>query len=464
MKKQKRECFSSGVAVFFATLGSALGLGNMWKFPNVVGANGGGAFLFIYLIFVFLVGIPVMIGEFYIGRKTRKNAVGAFNALKSNPFWKIIGYMGIISSFLIMFFYSAVAGWVYAYVFKGIKGDFSILSTLGNLQASEASQSIFLQTIGAGEVGGFTPMIWQVIVLIIVSAILIAGVKKGIERITKTLLPVLFVLILICDIRALTLPGAKEGLNFLFNPDFSKVTTASIMTAMGLAFFKLSLGMGTMITYGSYFTDDNNLFKTPLKVAFSDVAVSLLAGIAIFPVVFSFGMQPEGAGLGLLFKTIPLIFLKLPFGNLLLVAFFFLTSIAATTAMISLAEVPVAYFTEEKNMDRKKAVLITAAITILVGLLTVHPKSILGTVVVAGKSFFDWFDFISSNILLPSGGLLIAIFVGYVVSKDDLKYELSNKNTINVDGTFNIYRLIIRYITPIFLIVVFLNSLGILKL
>ena len=206
------------------------------------------------------------------------------------------------------------------------------------------------------------------------------------------------------------------------------------------------------------------MFKTPLKVAFSDVAVSLLAGIAIFPVVFSFGMQPEGAGLGLLFKTIPLIFLKLPFGNLLLVAFFFLTSIAATTAMISLAEVPVAYFTEEKNMDRKKAVLITAAITILVGLLTVHPKSILGTTVVAGKGFFDWFDFISSNILLPSGGLLIAIFVGYVVSKDDLKYELSNKNTINVDGTFNIYRLIIRYITPIFLIVVFLNSLGILKL
>ena len=297
--KIPRETFSSGFAVFFATLGSAVGLGNIWKFPVLVGTNGGGAFVFTYLICVLLVGMPVMISEFYIGRKTRRNVIGAFDVLKAKPYWKSIGYMGIAAACLIMFFYSAVAGWVYSILcLKQLK---VILQGLQNMDATQAAASVgtqFSETIGTM----LPPIMWQAIVLIVVSAILIAGVKNGIERITKTLMPVLFILIILCDIRALTLPGAAAGLNFLFHVDFKAITPAVILSAMGLSFFKLSLGMGTMITYGSYFTEDNNLIATSAKVAFSDTLVSLLAGIAIFPVVFTYGMQPNG-GPGLLFQS-----------------------------------------------------------------------------------------------------------------------------------------------------------------
>ena len=288
--------------------------------------------------------------EFYIGRKSRKNAVGAFKELKAAKGWKTIGFMGVASAFLIMFFYSCVAGWVYSYVFKAIKGDFTGVT-------SATATTKFMSTL----VGPISPLVWQFIVLAVVSIILIAGVKNGIERITKTLMPVLFILIIICDVRALTLPGASQGLKFLFHVDFTQLTGPVILTALGLAFFKLSLGIGIMITYGSYFTHDNNMIATSAKVALSDSLVSILAGIAIFPAVFSFGMKPS-EGPGLLFMTIPLVFSKIPFGNVLLVAFFFLTAIAATTAMISMVQVPVAYFTEEKGMGRKKAVLLTTGI------------------------------------------------------------------------------------------------------
>lgn len=457
--KRKRETFSSGIAVFFATLGSAVGLGNIWKFPYLTGENGGGAFVFTYFLCILLVGMPVMVSEFCIGRKTRKNAVGAFNQLKAKPFWKSIGFMGVFSAFLIMFFYSNVAGWVYSYVFKSLKGDFSSLASQSMEQATSTVANQFDAAVG----GAASPFIWQAIVMIVVSTIIIAGVKNGIERITKTLLPVLFILIIICDIRALTLEGAGAGLKFLFRPDFSKLSAPVILAALGLAFFKLSLGMGTMITYGSYFTDKDNLIATSAKVALSDTVVSLLAGIAIFPVVFTFGMEPA-AGPGLLFKTIPLVFSKIPFGNVLLVAFFFLTSIAATTAMLSLVEVPVAYFIEEKNMSRNKAVLLTSGIMLLVGVLTVHPKSIFGSVVIAGKGFFDLFDYISSNIFMPIGGLLIAIFVGYIVNRDDLTNELSNHGKLNNKSLIRLFLNILRYVTPALLIIVFLNCIGVINL
>lgn len=341
MENKKRETFSSGLAVFFATLGSAIGLGNIWRFPYITGMNGGGGFLFIYILCILLVGIPIMISEFYIGRKTRSNAVGAFSKLNKSNF-KFIGLMGVLSAFLIMFFYSEVAGWVYSYVFKSLTGTFKNVST-------DKAKEIFDYT--AGSLG--YAFLWQVIVLIIVSAILIMGVKNGIEKVTKTLMPLLFILIIICDIRALTLSNSMEGIKFLFKIDFSKITKASILWALGLAFFKLSIGMGTMITYGSYFTEDNDMPSTAFKVAFSDLLVSLLAGVAIFPAVFTFNMEPT-AGPGLLFQTLPMVFSKMPLGNVLLTIFFLLTSFAATTAMLSLVEVPVAYFSEELKMDRKK--------------------------------------------------------------------------------------------------------------
>jgi len=454
----RRETFSSGLAVFFATLGSAVGLGNIWKFPYMVGENGGGAFVLIYLICIVLVGMPVMISEFFIGRNTRKNAVGAFEALKAKPFWKSIGYMGVLSALFIMFFYSSVAGWVYSYVFKALKGDFLTLASMSMEDAALNASSQFDAAVG----GSISPFVWQIIAVVVVSVILIAGVKNGIERITKTLLPLLFVLVIICCVRALTLEGAKQGLSFLFLPDFSKLSASAVLSALGLSFFKLSLGMGTMITYGSYFTNDNNLFGTSARVALSDTLVSLLAGIAIFPVVFTFGMEP-GMGPGLLFKTIPLVFSKIPFGNILLVAFFILTSIAATTAMLSLVEVPVAFFIEEKNMSRNKAVLLTSGLILVIGLITVHPKSVFGSVVIAGKGFFDLFDYLSSNIMLPVGGLLISIFVGYSADKAVLSYELSNAKTLNNDGMIKFYINILKYLTPALLLIVFLNSIGVIS-
>ncbi len=450
-----REKFSSGLAVFFATLGSAVGLGNIWKFPYLTGQYGGGAFLLVYLACIVCVGLPVMYSEFVIGRRTRLNAVGALKKLAPGTPWKHIGTMGVAASYLIMFFYSCVAGWVYYYLFKAVRGDFAAV-TMADAKAQ----------FGAVVVSPVTPVLWQFVVLAVVAAILIMGVKNGIERITKTLMPLLFLLILACDLRALTLPGAADGVRFLFAADFGKLSAAAVLTALGLAFFKLSLGMGCMITYGSYFTDDNNLFGTGLKVALSDTLVSLLAGLAIFPTVFAFGLEP-GAGPGLLFMTIPLVFSQMPFGGLLLVAFFFLAAIAATTAMLSLVEVPVAYLAEERGIRRPVAVLINAALIFAVGILaalSADKAGPLGGITLMGRGFFDWFDYLSSNILLPLGGLLMVIFMSYVLPRRDIARELTNDGALAAGRLVAFYFFAIRYITPALLIVIFLNSVGVIKL
>ncbi|MGI6066953.1 MAG: sodium-dependent transporter [Bacillota bacterium] len=450
--KVGREKFTTGLAVFFATLGSALGLGNIWKFPFLIGEHGGGAFLFIYLLSVIFVGIPVMICEFYIGRKSRKNAVGAFKKIEAHPAWKIIGYLGVLSAYLVMFFYSCVAGWVYCYVYKALNGDFAMI----NARSVEVE---FAKAV----VGPVSPLFWQLVVLAVVSVILICGVKKGIERVTKILLPVLFVLIIICDIQALALPGAFEGLRFLFQIDFAQITPTVVLMALGLAFFKLSLGMGTMITYASYFTEDTNMIKTSVRVALSDTMVSLLAGIAIFPTVFSFGIE-TGAGPGLLFLTIPLVFSQIPLGNILLVAFFFLTSIAATTAMISIVEVLVAYLSEEKGMSRTKSVIFNSTLIMLMGILatlSADRASALGDVHIFGQTFFRLFDFTSSNILLPIGGLLTVIFVGWFVAKEEFRRELSNQGALSMDRLIDFFLFLIKYVVPILLLIVFFNSIGI---
>ena len=462
----KREGFSSGLAVFFATLGSAVGLGNIWKFPYLTGANGGGAFLLIYFICIVCVGVPVMVSEFYIGRRTRKNAVGSFKVLTGNPGtpWKGIGLMGVAAAYLIMFFYSDVAGWVYFYCFKAFTGQLAGIT-------KDAVGPLFGQVIGAGTAGQplsaatLSPLVWQVIVMTVVGTILSMGVRGGIERITKTLMPLLFLLIIICDIRALTLPGAGKGIDFLFHVDFSKITAPVILSALGLAFFKLSLGMGTMITYGSYFTDDNHMIQTAGKVAASDTLVSMLAGLAIFPTVFSFGMEPS-AGPGLLFMTIPLVFNQMPFGGILLACFFLLTCFAATTAMLSLVEVPIAYFVEELKVSRVKATVFNCVLIALVGItatLSVDSSSYLGQYKFFGKGFFDLYDYLSSNIILPLGGLCIALFVGYCNKREDIADELSNHGTLANAATVDAYRFIIRFVSPALLILVFLNSVGILK-
>ncbi len=451
---KKREKFSSSLGIFFATLGSAVGLGNIWKFPYLVGSNGGAAFLFIYVLCVFFLGIPIMISEFYIGRNTRSNVIGAIRILKPKSKWPLIGYLGLLSCYFVTFFYTAVAGWVYSYVFKALRGDFKYI----NLKQTGI---LFNNTIN----NPITPILWQIVVIIVVSFILIWGVQKGIEKVTKTLMPILFILIIICCIRALTLPGSKEGLAFLFKIDFSKVTNKSIIIALGLAFFKLGVGSGTMVTYGSYFTEDTNIINTSIKVALSDTLVSILAGMAIFPVVFSFNMEPA-AGPGLLFMSIPLVFSKIPMGSILLVLFFILTSIAATTAIMSMFQVLIAYYTEEKNISIKRAVIFNAIIVIIIGVLATlssSPEGIIVHIKIFGKTFFDFFDYISSNILLPLAGFLIAIFTAYINKKENIQIELSNEGVLRNNIQISIYYFIIKIFTPILLFIVLLSSLGVIK-
>lgn len=449
-------------------LGSAVGLGNIWKFPYMTGTGGGGAFLVIYLFFVFVVAVPVMISEFVIGRRSRLNPVGAFKKLENNTrtTWAGIGFMGALSAYLIMFFYSCVAGWVYFYTFKAAIGAFTGVT-------AETAGAMFGSAIGVGTAGGsffsaavLSPIFWQVLVLCVIGTIISLGVSKGIEKAIRVMMPALFVLLIICVIRALTLPGAADGLKFLFHVDFSQVTPAIVLAAMGLAFFKLSLGMGTMIAYGSYFTEEADLSTAPLKIAVADICVSMLAGLAIFPTVFSFGLEP-GAGPGLLFVTIPLVFSQMPFGQVLLFAFFLLTSFAANGAMLSLVEVPTIWMSEEFNMPRKKAALLNCVIIGLVGVLaacSADSSSFLGGIKFFGKGFFDLFDFLSSNILMPLGGLFIALYTGYKMKSKDLIDELTNHGKLDNGGRVAIIRFLCRYVTPVLVALIFLSSIGILKI
>lgn len=453
---KKRAIFASSISGFIAALSSAVGLGNIWRFPTLVGENGGGAFIFVYLICVMLLGIPIMISEFFIGRKSRNNAIGAFDKLKASSFWKTIGYLGVISTLFISFFYSTVAGWVYSYVYKAFSGTFTAIKNLAMGDATSFVKNEFTSTVDVN----LYPMLWQGLAILVVAFILIQGVNKGIEKITRILMPILFVIIILIALRSITLSGASEGLKFLFKIDFSKITGPVILAALGLSFFKLSIGLGTMITYGSYFSSDNNMANTSMKVAISDTIVSMLVGIAIFPAVFTFGLEP-GSGPGLLFNTVPLIFSKMPFGNVLLILFFLLTAFAATMAMMSMVEVSVTFLAEEFKLKRKNAVIIISILIFIVGSLTTHSQSVFGSVSIFGRNFFDFFDHMSSNIFLPIGGLLIAIFVGYFTKKDDIYNELSNDGTLKNEKTIKVFRFIIRFVTPVLIIIVFLNIFGV---
>ena len=331
----KREGFTTRLGVIAATLGSAVGLGNIWKFPFLTGVNGGAAFIIIYLVATLLVGLPVMISELAMGREAKANAIGALRRLAPRQVWWLVGAAGVLAAFLILAFYTEVAAWVLAYILKAAAGG---LASTDPQVTSKAFEGLVASP--------WQSLVWQWVVLAWVSVIIIAGVSKGIEAMTKRLMPLLFVLLLVIDVRSLTLPGAAEGLRFLFRPDFSAVTWGTLLVALGLSFFKLSVGMGTMITYGSYFRNDQNIPATAGRVMLADLCVSILAGLAIFPAVFAFGFKPN-AGPSLLFITIPAVFSQMPLGNVFMVLFFVLAAVAATGAMLSLFEVPVAYLNEQ---------------------------------------------------------------------------------------------------------------------
>ncbi len=451
---KQREGFSTSIGVLAATLGSAIGLGNIWKFPSMTGQNGGAAFVVVYIVCVLLISLPVMLSEFIIGRRAGLNNVGAIRSLDPNPRspWFLTGIAGVSAAFLIMFFYTDVAGWVYAYALKAVMGTFA------NTDAAQTAD-IFSQHIG----GAIAPLVWQWIVLVVISVIIIAGVTKGIERMTKTLLPVLFVLLIVCDVRALTLPGAMEGVEYLLSPDFSKITPAVILAALGLAFFKLSVGMGTMTTYGSYIGKKENMPLNAMRVAGADTLVSILAGLAIFPAVFAFGFKPD-AGPSLLFITIPAVFQTMPLGNVFLAMFFVLAAIAATGAMISLLEVPVAYLTEERRWSRVKATIVSAGIMGVVGSLATLSTSVLADTKILGKTFFDLFDFASSNLVLPVGGILICLFVGWKLGPAIIAGEASNEGTLGNRRLLQAFTFLVRYVAPAAILIVLLNGLGVIKL
>jgi neurotransmitter:Na+ symporter, NSS family len=446
-----RDSFTTGLGIIAATLGSAVGLGNIWRFPFLTGVNGGAAFIIVYLLCTLLVGLPIMISEIALGRWAKGNAVTTMVKLapKNHPWW-LIGAAGVLASFVFMGFYTVVVGWVFAYIFKAASG--ALLSTDPQQNAQAFSQLI---------ADPVQSLAWQWGALLVAGSILACGVAKGIEKAAKWLMPALFLLLLVVAIRGLTLPGAVQGLLFLFQPDFSKVNGAMILTAMGLAFFKLSIGMGAMMTYGSYFRDDQNIPLTATKVMLGDLAVSMLAGIAIFPAVFTFGFQPD-AGPGLLFITIPAVFASIPFGNIFVVIFFVLAAIAATGAMLSLLEVPVAFIHERFGLSRRTTTILVVALIALVGSAAALSNSLLADFKLDDKTMFDLYDFVTSNVLLPVVGLFISLFAGWAWGFSDMKQALSNTGTLRNDRFVYVFYGTVKLVTPVLVVIVLLNGLKLL--
>lgn len=450
----QRDGFSSKLGIIAAAAGSAIGLGNIWKFPYITGVFGGAAFILVYLICIAMIGLPVMLSEFLIGRRAQRNAIGSFKQLKPNTPWFMTGWMGFLSAFMILSFYGVVAGWCLDYIVKAAMNSFSGMSPddIGN-------------TFGGLISSTWTPIIWQLIFMALTAGVLMGGVKDGIEKYAKILMPLLLVIIVVLDIRAITLPGASEGIAFLLKPDFSKLSGAAVLSALGHAFFSLSLGMGTMITYGSYIGKKENLAETALQVTIADTAIALLAGLAIFPAVFAFGIEPA-AGPGLVFVTLPNVFNQMPGGYFFGILFFVLLTVAALTSSISILEVVVAYFTEDLKMNRHKATVIATVAISVVGIfcsLSMGPMAGVKFPIIGGSvNFFDWLDWISANLLLPLGGLFISLFVGFGMVKDDVKDEVTNSGTLKF-GLFDTFIFASKFIAPLGILIVFLYNLGFIK-
>lgn len=444
-----RDSFTSKFGVIAATAGSAIGLGNIWRFPYIAGENGGGAFLVVYLLFVLGIGIPVMMSEFVIGRRALLNPYGAFKKLAPGKPWFLIGLMGVGAAFMILVFYNTVAGWTLEYIYKSITNAF------------EGKTSAELTTMFDGfREGSMRPLLWMVVFMALTAWIVLAGVQKGIEKYTKILMPILLVLIIILAIRALTLPGASEGLSFLFKPDFSKISGKTVLVALGQAFFSLSIGMGTLITYGSYIRKKNNLANTALSVSLADTFVAILAGIAIFPAVFAFGINPA-SGEKLVFIVLPEIFQLMPGGYIFSLLFFILLAVAALTSTISILEVVVIYFVEELKMVRKKATILAAASISAVGIFAAASWGWASDLTLFGLNIFQLTDFATVNILLPVGGFFIVIFIGWFLKAGIAGDELSNSGSLRV-RYLSAFMFIVKFIAPIAIALVFLYNLGIL--
>lgn len=446
LQNDNRAQFSTRLGVIATTVGSAVGLGNIWRFPYEAGTHGGGAFLITYLCFIFAFGIPILCAEFMIGRGTHSNIFGAFRQLRSSGKWHWVGYIGIVASIMILSFYSVVAGWTLEYLYQSITGAL-------NLNSQEAYHAQFQQF----STHPWRPLLWTILFLIVNFVIVIRGVQKGIERMSNIMMPILFLILIIFCVNSLLMPGAKEGLEFLFSPNFSKIDSSVMVSAMGQAFFSLSLGLGTMMTYASYFSKETHIVKSATITACLDTTVAILSGVIIFPAVFTFGVSPT-QGPALVFEVLPNIFNQLPGGSLWSILFFFLLFIASLSSTISMSEVSIAYFTEEKKMSRNKATILNTAIALIFGTLCALSFNCLDNITIAGMTIFSIFDYVSSNILLPAGGMFISFFAGWLLDRSFIHDQLTNNGSVKVRVTKAII-FSLKYVAPTGIILVFLSSL-----
>ncbi len=448
MDKQNQNEWSSWFTFLLAASGSAVGLGNLWKFPYIAGANGGGAFVIVYLICIALLGIPIFIGELYIGRASKSDAISSFTKLdpKNGKLWSITGWIGVLTAFLILSFYSVVGGWVLDFFAKAATNAFS-----------QKSSSEISGMLGALFGDYKTQILWHAVFMILTVAIVIGGVKRGIEKSTKILMPALCILLVILFISTTQMEGFSKAVHFLFAADFSKLSGEAILEALGHSFFTLSLGMGTMITYGSYLKPKENLIKIGIWVSLADTAIALIAGLVIFSIVFSFGLDASG-GPGLMFSTLPTLFAQMPGGYLTGFAFFALVTFAAVSSSISMLEVVVSYFVKSMKLPRLPVTIATGFVAFLIGILSVLSFNVLKDYTVFGFGFFDLFDKLTGNILLPLGGLLIASFYGWVISERSIPETTSNKFIQNY------LKITCRYLAPILIIIVLLVKMNVINL
>ena len=453
--KSNRANFGSKLGVILASAGSAVGLGNIWRFPYETGNHGGAAFILIYIGCVLFFGIPIMVAEFSIGRHSRSNTARAYQTLAPGTPWKWVGRMGVLAGFLILGYYSVVAGWTLDYIVQAATNSFSGQSADGFI----SSFNNFVQN-------PWRPVFWTLVFMLMTHFIVVKGVEKGIEKSSKIMMPMLFILLLVLAACAVSLPGAGNGLKFLLQPDFSKVDANVLLGAMGQAFFSLSLGMGCLCTYASYFRKDVNLPKTALNVGVIDTLVAVLSGFIIFPAAFSVGIQPD-AGPSLLFITLPNVFQQ-AFGGLpwlavlLSIMFYALLALAALTSTISLHEVVTAYLHEEFNMTRRKAaILVTIGCSIL-GILSSLSLGIGKELTLFGMTLFDFFDYLTAKIMLPLGGFFIAIFTGWFMNRRIVWKEVSNNGTLKV-WIYRSWLFLLKFVAPIGIAFIFINELGLLK-
>jgi len=446
-KESARDQFVSKAGFIFAAAGSAVGLGNVWRFPYLAGQNGGGAFVLFYLLCVIVIGFGLMLAEFAIGRHAQLSSVNAFRKLDKR--FTFVGAMGVLAAFVIMGYYPVVGGWSVAYIFKSLLGQLS------------TDSQIMGEAFGSLAAGTFSPIFWTAVYLLANIVIVIKGISAGIEKASKVMMPLLFILLIILVIRSLTLPNAIDGLKYLFVPDFSKITGDVMLSALGQAFFSLSLGMGCMITYASYLSKNENLVQNAIIVPLMDTSVALLSGIVIIPATVSFGFD-LGQGPGLVFVTVPAIFATMGpvLGRLFGIIFFLLLTLAALTSSLSLLEVVVSYLIDNRKWDRKRAVIISSIVLFIMCILASLSMGPLSGFTIAGLNIFDALDWFANNLLLPVGGIFITLYIGWFWGKDKVKEEVTNGGSVRF-AIFEIWIFLCKFVIPVIVTLVLLSGIGI---